>query len=84
MPANIMISNNKAFVIDFGLASITSSAEDFALDLLLMQRSISYDMNNLFLKSYSASYKDSQKVLIKLKEIELRGRYQQRTLASMH
>ncbi|MCL4373732.1 MAG: Kae1-associated serine/threonine protein kinase [Candidatus Marsarchaeota archaeon] len=83
-PANIMVSNNDAkdtYIIDFGLSSFTASAEDKALDLLLMKRSLSYRDFKVFASSYKAHCDGSDAVLERLRDIERRGRYQTRTLA---
>ncbi len=79
-PANIMVSNSGVFVIDFGLSEVTKSSEEKALDLLLMKRSVSKKLYNIFLSSYSAAFSDAGAIAERLEEIEKRGRYQTRTL----
>ncbi|MGB9732509.1 MAG: KEOPS complex kinase/ATPase Bud32 [Candidatus Micrarchaeia archaeon] len=79
-PANIMVSNGKAYVIDFGLASISKSIEEKAIDVLLMKRSLDQRRYKLFELSYMKHAKEGKKVLERVKEIEKRGRYQNRSL----
>ena len=82
-PANIMLSNDKLWVIDFGLSEITESIESKALDLLLMKRSIKPINFKRFLLSYKKSSKEHKSITAKLKELEMRGRYQNRTLENL-
>ena len=79
-PANILVDGNDVWVIDFGLGGISASAEEKALDVLLLKRSIDRKQYRVFEASYAGSYGGSRAVLQRLKEIELRGRYQTRTL----
>ncbi|MEM3482579.1 MAG: KEOPS complex kinase/ATPase Bud32 [Candidatus Micrarchaeaceae archaeon] len=81
-PANLLVSNGTVFVIDFGLASLSKDAEEFALDVLLMKRSISSEQYASFIAGYS-DFERSDDVLRRLNEIELRGRYQKRTVANV-
>jgi Kae1-associated kinase Bud32 len=78
-PANIIVSGKKVFVIDFGLAEQNPDPEGKAIDLLLMKRSLPLEMYSAFEKSYIASG-GSKSTLSALSKIELRGRYQKRTL----
>ncbi len=79
-PANIMVSKKHVYVIDFGLSEMTNSVEEKALDVLLMKRSLSKSEYATFVKSYSRSFSGAPSVLARLREIEIRGRYQTRTL----
>lgn len=79
-PANIMLCGRKIYVIDFGLSEITNSIEGRAFDLLLMKRSVPPDLYKRMEKSYAAHYNNAKRVLERLEEIEMRGRYQVRTL----
>ena len=81
-PANLIVDrDDKVWAIDFGLADMSNSVEESALDLLLMKRSVKRSEYEAFLKRY---LKDSGQagagVAKRLREIELRGRYQSRTL----
>lgn len=80
-PANIMLCGKKVFVIDFGLAEITNSVEEKALDLLLIKRSISKPEYGCLAKVYEKHAEAATPVLKRLNAIEQRGRYQSRTLA---
>ena len=79
-PANIIVSKNSVYVIDFGLAEISKSIEEKAIDLLLMKRSLNEKQYKVFAYSYAKAYTASSDVFRKLAEIERRGRYQIRTL----
>jgi len=80
-PANMMVDKRGGlWIIDFGLAEMTPSIEEKALDLLLMKRSISGAMFNAFLDGYKKKSKRCAEILPRLNEIERRGRYQTRTL----
>ena len=80
-PANIIVSKNSVYVIDFGLAEISKSIEEKAIDLLLMKRSLNEKQYKVLADSYAKAYTGSSDVFRKLVEIEKRGRYQIRTLA---
>jgi Kae1-associated kinase Bud32 len=82
-PANIMICDGAAYVIDFGLATMTSSVEEKALDLLLMKRSLSSTAFSSFMAGYRKAYSASNKTTGRLNSIERRGRYQTRTLTAV-
>jgi Kae1-associated kinase Bud32 len=80
-PANVIVGKTaEAHIIDFGLAEITTSVEEKALDLLLMKRSISSSHFGKFVESYRRYCKESVIVLKRLALIEKRGRYNTRTL----
>lgn len=79
-PANIIVGNNEICVIDFGLSEITRSAEQMALDLLLMKRAISEAQYAAFLSSYGKAYPGHTEITKRLAAIEERGRYKIRTL----
>ncbi len=82
-PANIMLSNGKVWVIDFGLAEPNAGIEEKAIDLLLMKRSLPKDFYQAFVTTYASAYTDSGTVIRRLEEIEKRGRYQVRTVANV-
>lgn len=79
-PANLIAGRNKIYVIDFGLSEITMSTEERALDLLLMKRQVTEDLNQAFVSGYSRTSTSSREVLSRLAKVEERGRYQTRTL----
>ena len=80
--ANILIKNDGISVIDFGLSYYSSSAEDMAFDLLLFKRSVNEEDFHAFERAYKNGFVKSAEVLKKLSEIEKRGRYQDRSLAT--
>ncbi len=79
-PANIIISKGLPYVIDFGLAEITGSIEEKAIDLLLMKRSIGARQYAAMERAYAAAYTPAKAVIKRLAAIERRGRYQTRTM----
>ncbi|HVA83090.1 MAG TPA: KEOPS complex kinase/ATPase Bud32 [Candidatus Aquilonibacter sp.] len=80
-PANIMKCKGEYFIIDFGLAEISNSIEEKAIDLLLIKRSSTGSQYSSLLKGYAKVSKNSKEILERLEEIEKRGRYQVRTLS---
>ncbi|MDE1851442.1 MAG: Kae1-associated serine/threonine protein kinase [Candidatus Micrarchaeota archaeon] len=79
-PANIMVAKDGLYVIDFGLSGISKSHEEKALDVLLMKRSLGESQYRWFIDGYTHSGRESKAIMGRLAEIELRGRYQVRTL----
>lgn len=83
--SNIIINNNKDIVfIDYGLGAFTNEIEEKAVDIHLFIRTLEsshYDLLNDILKNFLKGYekilgKDfTQKILKKVEEIRLRGRY---------
>jgi TP53 regulating kinase-like protein len=81
--SNMILKDNKVFFIDFGLGYISKKIEDKAVDLHLLKQALEAKhfthWETLFenvLKGYE-SYKESQKVLERLKAVEKRGRYKE-------
>lgn len=81
-PANLLVDGSGVvWAIDFGLSDTGNSDEEFALDLLLMKRSVKKREYVQFLNQYVEKSGSSGSAVIKrLKEIEMRGRYQSRSL----
>ncbi|MEM3236756.1 MAG: KEOPS complex kinase/ATPase Bud32 [Candidatus Micrarchaeaceae archaeon] len=79
-PANILVSGSDVYVIDFGLAEQTSSAEEKAIDLLLMKRAVDKTQYTTLERAYARLALNSKATIERLHEIEKRGRYQSRTL----
>ena len=77
-PANIVLCKVGVYVIDFGLATLSNELEEKAVDVLLMEKSVSEKEFTQFIKGYKKC-KDWKKVLAKVQEIKKRGRYQIRT-----
>ncbi len=79
--ANVMISNGKVFFIDFGLGSFSKDAEEKAIDVLLMKKSLGDERTfRSFLSGYE-EYEKYEEVVKQLAEIEKRGRYVVRSWA---
>lgn len=75
-PANVMLTKEDPFIIDFGLAEFSKDSEERAIDLLLMKRSIGKNYTH-FVSGYK-KLKGWKAVLKKLEEVETRGRYHAR------
>ena len=75
--SNMILKNNKIYLIDFGLGMITDRAEDMAVDLHLFKECLISRHNSVWQKvwrGFLTSYKN-EKVLKHLKKVEARGRY---------
>ncbi len=80
-PANVLVVEvGDVALIDFGLSEITNSAEQKAVDLLLMKRSLNQKDFGAFANSYRKHCKQFSVVLKRLAQIERRGRYKTRTI----
>ncbi|MGC8710261.1 MAG: KEOPS complex kinase/ATPase Bud32 [Candidatus Micrarchaeia archaeon] len=79
--ANIMVIGGRPFVIDFGLAHMTKSIEDKAIDLLLIKRSAGNSFYKRLELAYMSKAKQGKEITRRLADIEKRGRYQIRTIA---
>jgi TP53 regulating kinase-like protein len=82
--SNIIIKNNKLYLIDFGLAEKTTRLEDYGLDLHLLSRILDSNHHKIatsflteVLKGYTdiVGYETANLVKEKMREIRLRGRY---------
>ncbi|MEA3248722.1 MAG: KEOPS complex kinase/ATPase Bud32 [Nanoarchaeota archaeon] len=86
--SNTILSNNKLFLIDFGLGFISTKIEDKAVDLHLIKQALEAkhfrspdhllgqnhrELFEQFTKGYE--WLDSEKILERLKVVEKRGRY---------
>ncbi|MBI5355191.1 MAG: Kae1-associated serine/threonine protein kinase [Candidatus Aenigmarchaeota archaeon] len=76
--SNVLIRAGSLVIIDFGLGSFTSRIEDMAMDLILLKDVLrsshpEIDVWNSFIEGYSFGKKEM--VLNRLKEVEKRGRY---------
>jgi N6-L-threonylcarbamoyladenine synthase/protein kinase Bud32 len=79
-PANIVVGGQGICIIDFGLSDVSNSIEDKAIDLLLMKRSVSGEKYRTMESAYRKESRNSEQTILRLAEIEKRGRYQVRTL----
>jgi len=79
--SNLMLFNNKIYMIDFGLAFINSGAEARGVDIhVLFQTFISshHDhkaLTDSFCKGYRQVFAEADEVIERVKQIEKRGRY---------
>ncbi|MBM3228273.1 Kae1-associated serine/threonine protein kinase [Candidatus Pacearchaeota archaeon] len=79
--SNMILKENKIYLIDFGLGFISSKIEDKAVDLHLLKQALEakhfQNWEILFkevLKGYK-KYKEFEKILEQFKKVEKRGRY---------
>ncbi len=79
--SNVILKDEKIYIIDFGLGFISKRIEDRAVDLHLIKQALEakhwQNYENLF-KNFLEGYeilKDSKKVLEQLRKVESRGRY---------
>ena len=86
--ANMLLSSSGVYLIDFGLAGYSTDIEEYAIDLHLMARSMQAlaprykdllvgAMIEEYVKHYAG---DAREVILRMKEISLRGRYVDREL----
>ncbi len=83
--SNMILSEGKIFFIDFGLGSFSRRIEDKAVDLKLLRQALQSThwkilkpcWNNI-LKGYKQEYRDAEKALQKIEEIDKRARYAKR------
>ncbi len=85
--SNVLCTDNKLFLIDFGLGDFSTELEDRGVDLLLLSRAMKSthikfheEIFSAFLHGYSATAgkRLSIESLNKMREIERRGRYFER------
>jgi len=86
--SNVLSEAGKLFMIDFGLADHSTEFEDRGVDLLLLNRAMKSThytyyaiLFETFIEGYSRAVgtKESSDVLRKMREIERRGRYFERS-----
>ncbi len=78
--SNTILSNNKVFLIDFGLGFISTKIEDKAVDLHLIKQALEakhFQNHKELFEQFTKGYRwtDSKKILERLKIVEKRGRY---------
>ena len=77
-PVNLMESEGRLFVIDFGLGFISNDIEDKAIDVFTMLRALGPGkVKNAFLEGYSTRNPKHGTVLKRVGEVEKRVRYAQ-------
>lgn len=84
-PANFIISGDKLFIIDFGLAFTSSSIKDQVYDLDVVYRALyslipryAEEYFTIFLKGYRESYYNSDDVIKLHSRVARMGRYHER------
>lgn len=82
--SNMILSNEKIYFIDFGLSFESSKIEDKAVDIHLFKQALNskhYKVADVayryFLKGYNP--KNREEILKRLKTVEQRGRYKEKT-----
>ncbi|MEM5777367.1 MAG: KEOPS complex kinase/ATPase Bud32 [Candidatus Aenigmatarchaeota archaeon] len=83
--SNMILKDGEVYFIDFGLGFFSKRIEDFGTDLKLLKEALQSThfkilkicWNNI-LKGYKKEYKEADKVIEKVKEIEKRVRYAQK------
>jgi len=80
--SNMIFSDKKTFIIDFGLGYISRKLEDKAVDLHVLKQALEakhYEhygaLTKSFLIGYQKNYADARKVIKRLIAVERRGRY---------
>jgi len=76
--SNIIVQNAGVKIIDFGLSVFSQSAEDFATDLVLFEKTVSPAEFEVFLKAYSREKNNAKAIIARFREIKQRGRYVER------
>lgn len=83
--SNMILKNKKVYFIDFGLGEFSRRIEDLATDLSVLKEALKSThykyLNTLWnniIKAYKEKNPDADKVLMRLEEIEKRGRYVKR------
>lgn len=80
--SNIILKNNKIYIIDFGLGFISKRIEDRAVDIYLIKRALEAKhyknhekLFDGFLLGYKINNKEYKEITDRLKKVETRGRY---------
>ncbi len=80
--SNMIVKDNKIFLIDFGLSFFSQKIEDKAVDLHLLKQALESKHWKVFDKAfeiikaeYKKNYKEADRVFKRLEQVELRGRY---------
>lgn len=82
--SNIIYSKGKVYLIDFGLGEISQNIEKKAMDLRLLKEVFNSTHHRqkkyfpLILGAYKKGYEGAEEVLVRMAEIEKRGRYVER------
>ena len=79
-PRNVRVSDDRVYLIDFGLGYHTDDAEDYAMDLHVFEGALggTADDADVLVSAFEDAYRETgdERVVEQLREIEGRGRYQ--------
>ncbi len=84
-PMNMILSDGRIYFVDFGLAFIEDRVEPKGVDLHVYFESLKASFDNweelkeAFIRGYRREYERADEVIKRAEEIELRGRYIDRT-----
>jgi len=80
--SNMLLKDGEIYLIDFGLGEFSKKIEDQGVDLNLLQEALKSTHFKILqtcwdsiIRGYKQEYKDANKVLEKIEEIEKRARY---------
>ncbi len=82
--ANVIVKDDKPYIIDFGLSGYSRDLEEYAIDIHLLMRSIEalYPSHvKLFMESFWSGYKSvvgeakCRETMDRVRDVRLRGRY---------
>jgi TP53 regulating kinase-like protein len=85
--SNVLSEDGKLFLIDFGLGDFSKEIEDKGVDLLLLYRAMKsthYAFHSLLFKAFLKGYSKAvgavvgKETVLKMREVEKRGRYSER------
>jgi len=83
--SNMILKDEKIFFIDFGLGFFSRRIEDYGTDLKLLKEALQSTHFEILktcwdniLKGYKKEYREADRVIEKVKEIEARARYAQK------
>ena len=77
--SNMILKENKVYIIDFGLSSYSEKVEDKAVDLHVLKECLTskhFQIAEKAWKEFLKSYKQKE-ILIRLEKVEKRGKYKQ-------
>lgn len=78
--SNMILKDDKIYLIDFGLAQFSDKDEHKAVDLHLLKQALESSHHTIWEKCFMAVLKayNNKTVLKRLEEVELRGRYKRK------
>lgn len=83
--SNMIVKDNKIYLIDFGLSFFSEKIEDKAVDLHLLRQALESKHWKVFTQAfeiikeeYAKNYKHAPSIFKRLQQVELRGRYKKK------